>query len=367
MVAKGRRRSINQMVAGAIESKKEDEVSRLREELAELRAHSQSVGVCEILVDNITALRLPDNLKQPRRYFDPVKLAKLEDSIQKHGVLEPITVRPTSDGRFETVSGERRWRCCAALGIKTIPATIRELDDETALEIALIAQLLNEGISVIEQTDSIIGLLRLRLDKTFDETTRFLHAAHNYLSKGIEGNTISGDEDKIGVVEAILEEFGLKIGSFVSNRLPLLKMPNPILEAVREGQVSPTNAQIIAKQPEEWHSHLLAIAEHLTKEELQRRISELRAQKAQQQLFNSSDSQTSSSPPSNDAMNLAATAAGSGDEESELDQYVFEGIKAIRKRKTQLLMNKKVRTRLARIAKELKEIKAIAREAGIDI
>lgn len=366
MPAKGRRRSINQMVAGAIESKKEDEVSRLREELAELRANSQSSGVSEILVADITALRLPDNLKQPRRYFDPAKLAKLEDSIQKHGVLEPIMVRPAVDGRFETVSGERRWRCCAALGIQTIPATVRELDDKTALEIALIAQLLNEGISVIEQTDSIIGLLRLRLGKTFEETTRFLHAAHNYLSKGIEGNAICGDEDKIGIVAAILEEFGLKIGSFVSNRLPLLKMPTPVLEAVREGRVSPTNAQIVAKQPEEWHYQLLADAEQLTKDELQRKIAGIRAQMVQQNLSAHAASGSGSLLLGETSASISLASA-TEDVEIELDQYVFDGIKAIRKRKTQLLTNKKVRTRLIRIAKELKEIQAIAKEAGIEL
>lgn len=361
MPVKGNRRSLDQMMAGAIQSQKEDEVARLEAELAALKA--QPGSSTEILVDEIVPLRLPDNLNQPRRYFDIAKLEKLQDSIAKHGVLEPIMVRAAADGKYETISGERRWRCCAALGQKTIPATVRKMDDEAALEIAIISQLLNEGISMIEQTDSIVGLLRLRLGKSFDEVTRFLHAAHNYLSKGIEGDAIKGDENKIGIVEAILEEFGLKIGSFVSNRLPLLKMPDAVLTAVREGQISPSNAQLVAKQPEDWHEQLLIEAQQLTKAELQQRIHQIRAEKIQLGHRETGPSwmlpEASTEQASADELETAAT-------EKQLEDYVFEGIKAIR-RKKQLLDNKRIRTRMRRIAKELIEIKALAKQQGVEI
>ena len=137
---------------------------------------------------------------------------------------------------YETISGERRWRCCSDLGLETIPAMITEMDDETALEVALIAHLLSEDISAVEETDSIMGLLMLRLQIPFEDVKQFLIAVKNHQTRGDQADIMESDLKKIGIAEAILEEFDLMLGSFVSNRLPLLNLAPLILDAVRSGK-----------------------------------------------------------------------------------------------------------------------------------
>jgi ParB family chromosome partitioning protein len=86
---------------------------------------------------------------QPRRRFDEAALATLGESIRKHGILEPIIVRPR-DGRFEIVAGQRRFQAAVQVGLEELPVTVRELDDRTTMEIALSENLEREDLSPIE-------------------------------------------------------------------------------------------------------------------------------------------------------------------------------------------------------------------------
>ena len=86
---------------------------------------------------------------QPRRRFDETALATLGESIRKHGILEPIIVRPRG-GRFEIVAGERRFQAAVQVGLEQLPVTVRELDDRTTMEIALSENLEREDLSPIE-------------------------------------------------------------------------------------------------------------------------------------------------------------------------------------------------------------------------
>ncbi|HWQ21291.1 MAG TPA: ParB/RepB/Spo0J family partition protein [Clostridia bacterium] len=86
---------------------------------------------------------------QPRRRFDDAALATLGESIRKHGILEPIIVRPR-DGRFEIVAGERRFQAAVRVGLEQLPVTVRDLDDRTTMEIALSENLEREDLSPIE-------------------------------------------------------------------------------------------------------------------------------------------------------------------------------------------------------------------------
>ena len=101
-------------------------------------------GVRMLRSDQIVASPL-----QPRRRFDETALATLGESIRKHGILEPIIVRPRDD-RFEIVAGERRFQAAVQLGLEEVPVTIRDLDDRTAMEIALSENLEREDLSPIE-------------------------------------------------------------------------------------------------------------------------------------------------------------------------------------------------------------------------
>lgn len=101
-------------------------------------------GTLEIPID-----RVRPNPHQPRRRFDEAELATLTESIREHGILQPILVTETIDG-YQLVTGERRLRAAGAAGLERIPAIVRQLDDQTQLEVALIENLQREDLDAIE-------------------------------------------------------------------------------------------------------------------------------------------------------------------------------------------------------------------------
>ena len=106
---------------------------------------------------------------QPRTDFDKETLQELAESIRAQGVLQPVMVRPLDDsGKFEIIAGERRWRAAQLAGLHEIPAVVRELDDQTAMCIALIENIQREDLNPLEQAR---GLARLaeEFDMTHDD------------------------------------------------------------------------------------------------------------------------------------------------------------------------------------------------------
>ena len=95
--------------------------------------------------------RIDPNPNQPRLTFDEDTLAELALSITEHGVLQPILVRPAADGRFQLIAGERRWRAARLAGLREVPAIVDEIDDQTALEIAIIENLQREDLSPLDE------------------------------------------------------------------------------------------------------------------------------------------------------------------------------------------------------------------------
>ncbi|HET7676614.1 MAG TPA: ParB/RepB/Spo0J family partition protein [Candidatus Limnocylindrales bacterium] len=106
----------------------------------------KSGSVRQIPLDRIEA-----NPEQPRLSFDPETLNELAASMREHGVLQPVLVRPLEGGRYQLIAGERRWRAAHIAGLTTIPAMIEEIDDDTALEIAIIENLQREDLSPIDE------------------------------------------------------------------------------------------------------------------------------------------------------------------------------------------------------------------------
>lgn len=99
-----------------------------------------------IPIDNISV-----NPRQPRRQFNESALQELAASIREHGVLQPITVRHRSDGAYEIIAGERRWRAVQLAGLAEIPALIRTTDDAGSLELALVENLQREDLNPLEE------------------------------------------------------------------------------------------------------------------------------------------------------------------------------------------------------------------------
>jgi ParB family transcriptional regulator, chromosome partitioning protein len=152
----------------------------------------RSTGVRVIPVDNIES-----NPQQPRMLFDADALHELAASIREHGVLQPILVRPLGANRYQLVAGERRWRASREAGLETVPALVEELDDETALEIAIIENLQREDLSPLE------------------EATMYDRMIHDH------GYSIRKLADKLG-----------KDKGYVENRLRLADAPEEIRDLV---------------------------------------------------------------------------------------------------------------------------------------
>jgi ParB/RepB/Spo0J family partition protein len=108
---------------------------------------TRNLGVRHVPVSRIEA-----NPDQPRMTFDQSALDELTASIKEHGILQPVLLRPFGPvGRYQLIAGERRWRAAKAAGLDSIPAMIEEIDDDTALEIAIIENLQREDLSPLEE------------------------------------------------------------------------------------------------------------------------------------------------------------------------------------------------------------------------
>ena len=208
---------------------------------------------------------------QPRRYFDRGKQKQLTQSLQKHGLLEPLLVRPIAPGKYELVAGERRYRAAIALGWNSVPAIVRELTDSEALTLALVENLEREDLNPIEETEGIIALLGLELKMDSGEIPTLLYRLRNQKSS-VSDNVITNEYQQ---VESVFELVGMTWESFIANRLPLLKLPEEILEALRSGQIAYTKAKAIARVKEEGERQQLleeAIAQNLSLSQIKERI-----------------------------------------------------------------------------------------------
>ena len=90
----------------------------------------------------------------------PRRLDELAASIREHGVLQPILVRPLGNNEFQLIAGERRWRASRAAGLQTIPALVEDIDDDTALEIAIIENLQREDLSPLDEAAMFDRMVR---------------------------------------------------------------------------------------------------------------------------------------------------------------------------------------------------------------
>ena len=127
--------------------------------------HSNQGGIVELELEKIFP-----NSDQPRKHFDEDKLIDLAESIKEHGVLQPIIVTPRDD-KYMIIAGERRFRATNRAGLKTIPALIRELDDEKIMELALIENVQRDDLNPIEEARAY-ELLQTRYGYTQDKLAK---------------------------------------------------------------------------------------------------------------------------------------------------------------------------------------------------
>ncbi len=185
---------------------------------------------------------------QPRRYFDLEALQSLSESLKQHGFLQPLLVRPSGQEKYELVAGERRYRAAKAAGITEVPVTIKALTDEQAKQMALIENLQREDLNPVEETEGILQLLCLSLERDRESVKSLLSQMKHAADRS--GHNVMPSE-KTSVL-SLFDSLGkMTWESFVKNRLPILNLPKELLEAVNQGQIEYTKAKTIAKVKEE--------------------------------------------------------------------------------------------------------------------
>lgn len=213
---------------------------------------------------------------QPRRYFDPAAAETLKRSIKEKGILQPLLVRPIGENAFEIVAGERRYRAARDLGLTKVPVTVRELSDLEAAEVALAENLQREDLNPIEETEGVLQLLSLKLEKGHDEVVSLLYGLQNASKGKITHNDMGNTQE---TVERTLEAVGrMTWQSFITNRLPLLKLPEDLLKVLREGRLPYTKALALARvKDSESRQGLLrrTLEENLSVADLRRELKQL--------------------------------------------------------------------------------------------
>ena len=199
---------------------------------------------------------------QPRKYFDDEQLNQLAESIKLHGVIQPLVVRPLGN-KYEIVAGERRYRASQIAGLTSVPVVIKEFTDIQSQHIALIENLQRVDLNPVEQTEGILKLLSIELEQSVTEVISLLYQMNNQSKKESNQNVLVKPE-----VEQVFASLGL-MGwqSFVTTRLPLLNLPEDILQVLREGKIAYTKAIALSKIKDE------ELRKEISKEVLERKLS----------------------------------------------------------------------------------------------
>lgn len=222
-----------------------------------MRKSGLGKGLDAIFIENdiqdskdISVLRLSQiepNKKQPRNDFDEESLTELASSITKHGVLQPLLVRPIVGGDgYQIVAGERRWRACRKAGIKEVPVIIRELDDSETMQIALIENLQRENLSPVEEAIGYKSLI---------------------------------DQYKLSI-EDIARIIG-KSRPAISNSIRLLNLPKEVLDLLGQNKITAGHARTLLSLRSK--EEMIRVAEFVVKNDLSVRALEALAKKTTSQ------------------------------------------------------------------------------------
>ncbi len=179
----------------------------------------------EINLDEIRS-----NPYQPRKTFNEESLNELAASIKEHGVVEPIIIKKSING-YELIAGERRTKAARIAGLKTIPAIIREFNDEQMMEIALIENIQREDLNPIDEAKGYQAII-MKLNLTQEEVSR---------------------------------KFG-KSRSYITNLLGLLRLPETVKKYVENGSISMGHARVLSKIEDK--EKISELAERIIKEKL---------------------------------------------------------------------------------------------------
>ena len=188
-------------------------VRQAKEEVAAVETASiQQVGISLL---NLPLEQLQRGRYQPRRDMNPVALQELADSIKAQGVMQPIVVRSIGEDSYEIVAGERRWRAAQMAGLDSIPAIIRQINDDTAMAMALIENIQREDLNPMEQAT----------------------AMHRFV-------------EEFGLTHQQIAEAVGKARATVSNLLRLMALPREVKTLLEHGDIEMGHARALLALPQ---------------------------------------------------------------------------------------------------------------------
>ncbi len=194
-------------------------------------------------VVSLKITEIEPNKNQPRKEFDESALAELAQSISVHGVLQPLLVKPMTNGRYLLVAGERRWRASRMAGLSQVPVIIREMDEKEVAEISLIENLQREDLNPVEEA---LGYRKL-----------------------MDNYSLTQDE--------VSKRVG-KSRPAVANSLRLLALPDEVLDMLKKGALSAGHARALLSFPD--GSDIVSAAQTMEKKGLSVREAEKLAKSA---------------------------------------------------------------------------------------
>ncbi len=183
------------------------------------------------------------NRDQPRKKFSDEAITALAESIREHGMIQPILVRPISNGGYQIVAGERRWRAARMLGMDEVPVNIRELSDSEAMQIAIIENLQRENLNPVEEAAGYSDLI-----------------------------------EKYGMTQDKVAKMVGKSRSAIANTVRLLSLPEKVLKMLENGDISAGHGRALLGFENE--EELIATAERACGDGLTVRQVEKAAQKS---------------------------------------------------------------------------------------
>jgi ParB family chromosome partitioning protein len=189
---------------------------RLGQGYEALFVDNSTEGLNEKNITHLPLTEIEPNRNQPRKLFNDEELNSLAESIAQHGILQPIVVRPDTDGSYKIVAGERRWRASRIAGLAEVPVIIRPMSDEEASFLALVENLQRTDLSPLEEARGYRNLM-----------------------------------DEFGIAQ---EEVAEKVGksrSAVANAVRLLNLPEKVAIMLEEGKISAGVARALLSLPTE--------------------------------------------------------------------------------------------------------------------
>ena len=195
-------------------------------------------------VEKIPVSEIRPNPYQPRQQFDQEALEELAESIRQNGVLQPIIVRKSSAKGYELVAGERRHRASILAGIDTIPAIVRELNEEFMIRYAILENLQREDLTPLEEADAYQLMM-----------------------------------EKLGLTQEKVADALGKSRSHIANHLRLRTLPKEVKLLINEGKLSMGQARTLRSLTDEAEVIRLAnkaVAENLTVRQLEKMVSDIK-------------------------------------------------------------------------------------------